>query len=524
MNFQRSEGPFEPLGHFSAVGLRGFFSWAREPWLIPILVLAALVRFYDATATAIWCDEGSSLLMSQYSPLLIWFHSAHDVHPPLYYLILHGWMGLFGDSLLSIRTLSVLPGIATVALGVWLVRLMATRRAALLAGLLLALLPIAVRYSQEVRMYSFMGLWLMGATIALMHWVNHPARLRYLAVYVLLMTAGFYTHYFTSLCVLAHWSYVLVARNAQGRLVRRPAWWLANVAIVLLYLPWIPSLVDQLQNLDQLRVGGDVGWIPALTKNSLPSAFWQFMMLDDALNVPAPLYLLMPLALVGAGAALILGDRSKAKFQVLLVSYTFVPLAVVYLVSFATPLLVERYLMFSALGLPLVLAIALDRLERRSRLLAITLLVMVLGIEAVGLKNDYTVEEPQFDSLVHYVNQHYASGDRIIISDLFWYFTYVYYNRTGAVPLLYTPALPNGTSSRPNDYGFGTLVNQDAATVYLDNLQTLPAAPGRVWLIGTSDPSDDFTGIPERWTELADQKVGDARARLYIPDNMIGRR
>ncbi|MDE1169159.1 MAG: glycosyltransferase family 39 protein [Pseudomonas sp.] len=517
MNFQRSDGTQEPLGHFPALGIAPLTHWARGLWLLPILMLAAGVRFYDATASAIWCDEGSSLLMSQYSPLLIWFHSAHDVHPPLYYLLLHGWIELFGNSLLSIRTLSVLPGIATVALGMWLVRLIATRPAAVLAGVLLALLPIAVRYSQEVRMYSFMGLWLMGATLALVYWVNRPDRLRYLAIYVLLMTASFYTHYFTGLCVLAHWTYLLLVRNQPPRLITRKAWWAANALIVLLYSPWIPSLVDQLQNLDQLRVGGDVGWIPAMTRYSLPSTFWQFMTLSDGLDVPAVPYLLLPAALAAIAAAVALGDRSAHRLQALLVCYTFVPLAVIYLVSFASPLLVERYLMFAALGLPLIVAIFIDRLQQRSRWLAGALLVLVIGVCGVGLKNDYTVQEPQFDSLVGYVNQHYAQGDRIIISDLFWYFPYVYYDRTGVTPQLYTPTLPNGTSSRPNDYGFGTLVNQDASTLYLDTLQALPQAKGRVWLIGSSDPADDFAHIPTTWNKLAERTVGDARARLYSP-------
>ena len=115
--------------------------WAQEHWLLPILALAALVRFYDLTAAAIWGDEGSSLLLSQYSVADIWVHAAHDVHPPLYFLLLHGWVGLFGDGIFSIRCLSALPGIVTVWLGVWLMDLLATRRAALLAGFLLALLP-----------------------------------------------------------------------------------------------------------------------------------------------------------------------------------------------------------------------------------------------------------------------------------------------------------------------------------------------------------------------------------------------
>lgn len=53
----------------------------RLPWLWAILLLASAVRFYGSTASAIWCDEGSSLLLSQFSLAGIWLHAARDVHP-----------------------------------------------------------------------------------------------------------------------------------------------------------------------------------------------------------------------------------------------------------------------------------------------------------------------------------------------------------------------------------------------------------------------------------------------------------
>ena len=54
-------------------------------------------------------------------------------------------------------------------LGIWLTRQLSTRRAAVLAGVLLALFPTAVRYSQEVRMYSLLAVLLLGATLAHHH-------------------------------------------------------------------------------------------------------------------------------------------------------------------------------------------------------------------------------------------------------------------------------------------------------------------------------------------------------------------
>lgn len=486
-----------------------------------VLVLAIVTRFYGLTASAIWGDEGSSLMMSRYSMDGIWVHAAHDVHPPLYFMLLHGWIEVFGDGIFSIRCLSALPGIAGVMLGMWLVRLIANPRAALLAGLMLALLPTAVRYSQEVRMYSLLGVWLLGATIALVYWVKQPRDTRPLVIYALLMTAGFYTHYFTALCVLVHWAYLLVLRLQPHplKLINRPAWWLANVAIVLVFAPWIPNLIDLIQHMDQLKANGDVGWELPVTLSSLPSMVWTFLIQDDGEKLPWLLFGALPMLVLAVIAMTGWRDRSCYRWSVLLTLYTLLPLLLVYGVSFISPVFIERYLNAYALGLPLIMALAIDRLLDGFRLVAFGLLALFIGTELVGLKTNATVDvNDQTSVMVEFVNQHYIEGDRIVISDMLWYMPYVYYNRTDARPMLYTPPLANGNSSRPNDYGFGTLVNGDAQRIYLDQLSQLPRGTGRVWLISTADQPDEFAPLPKGWQKVSETEAGNNRARLFVMD------
>ena len=91
-------------------------------WVL-VMMLALIVRFYDISLPYFWTDEAFSALVGVQSPERIWFHLGHDVHPPLYFLILHAWMSVFGEGVVAIRALSALAGVATVALGVWLMRL-----------------------------------------------------------------------------------------------------------------------------------------------------------------------------------------------------------------------------------------------------------------------------------------------------------------------------------------------------------------------------------------------------------------
>ena len=510
----------EKVGTFAVAQAWEGSGWLSRLWWVPILALAMAVRFYGLTAAAIWGDEGSSLLLSEYAVDDLWFHAAHDVHPPLYFFMLRGWIEVFGDGIWSIRGMSAIPGVLAVGLGMWLMRLLSTRRAALLAGVLLALFPSAVRYSQEVRMYSLLAVWLLGATLALVYWVRQPARMRCLVAYVLLMAAAFYTHYFTALCVLVHWAWLGLLYRSQApgqRLLARPAWWWANVAIVVLYLPWLPNLLDLVQHVEQLKVGGDIGWEDPVTLISVPSMIWQFVLQDEGLGFWAPLFWLFPLSLMAVVAVTAWKDRESLRPARLLALFLLLPVLLVYGVSFVSPVFIERYLTVYAIGLPLLMALAIDRLPSRLSWLGAALFVVFVGVELLGLKNNATVDvHDQFNVPVEFVNRNYQEDDRIVLSDMMWYLSYVYYDQTDAQLQLYTPPKPDGTPTRPNAYGFGTLVDQDGGRIYLDRLSALPAETRRVWLISSNEMPDDFAPIPDGWRQVLQQDGGGARARLFV--------
>ena len=104
----------------------------------------------------LWWDEGYSIYFAT-EPLgrMLWL-TAHDIHPPLYYALLHGWTALRGQAPNLSDFLSALIGDASIGVIAWLaMRSTPERRAvAWVAALLLALSPMHLFYSQEVRMYG----------------------------------------------------------------------------------------------------------------------------------------------------------------------------------------------------------------------------------------------------------------------------------------------------------------------------------------------------------------------------------
>ena len=126
-----------------------------------ILLLALGLRFYQLDAQSFWNDEGNSARLSERSLALIVEGTASDIHPPLYYLLLRGWRELLGDSEFGLRSFSAFVGVLTVA-GVMAIGLAIWRKkwqVAALAGLLTAVNPALIYYSQETRMYALLAFW-----------------------------------------------------------------------------------------------------------------------------------------------------------------------------------------------------------------------------------------------------------------------------------------------------------------------------------------------------------------------------
>src|SRR5437764_1792571 len=111
-----------------------------------------------------WMDEGLSVGISSHSLTSIPTVLRHDGSPPLYYLMLHVWMSVFGSSETATHGMSLLFGVLTVPVGAWVAWSLFGRRAALIASVLFALNPFLTAYSQETRMYTLMALLGLLAT------------------------------------------------------------------------------------------------------------------------------------------------------------------------------------------------------------------------------------------------------------------------------------------------------------------------------------------------------------------------
>lgn len=227
--------------------------WGRWGWAHAVLiggaVLAGIVLRF-VTTSPLWLDESLSVNIAR----LPWdqLHEAlrHDGHPPLYYVLLHGWMAAFGEGAFAVRAFSGLWSLALLPLLFVAVRRVAGTRPAWYGVALLALSPYAIRYATETRMYA------MVSVLALVGWLlvddalrrpSGPRLVGIAAVTGLLLWSHYWAMWFLAAAFAGLAVHAWRAHRA-GRsddLAASVRILVAFVVGALLFLPWVPTLLYQ---------------------------------------------------------------------------------------------------------------------------------------------------------------------------------------------------------------------------------------------------------------------------------------
>jgi mannosyltransferase len=294
-----SEGPGAAEGA-AAVGSR----WVK-PAVCFVLACAVVLRFL--TLSPLWLDEAQTVDIAHRSLSGLFSALRHDGSPPLYYLLLHWWMKVFGTGSFAVRSLSGVFSLAALPL-MWRAarHLGATRRDAWVAVLVLASCPFAVRYATETRMYSLVVLlWLLAFLAFRRVWLS--GGFGWIAAAALCTAALLLTQYWSLfLGVTVAVAAIVVVRRQPGP-ARRVL--VALVIGALGLVPWLPSLLFQLRH-----TGAPWGSPPSIATAFLSPSAWAGegpVGSDDLLSFAY--YLLVLLALVGTGTAtgVLIGRRPR---------------------------------------------------------------------------------------------------------------------------------------------------------------------------------------------------------------------
>ena len=123
-----------------------------------LLMGASLALRVGTLDTGYWIDEGIAVGIASHDLADIPRVLSQDGNPPLYYLLLHGWMQVFGTTEAATRALSLVFALLAVPASFWAGAALFDRRAGALAAAGAAGSPFLTYYAQETRMYSLVVL------------------------------------------------------------------------------------------------------------------------------------------------------------------------------------------------------------------------------------------------------------------------------------------------------------------------------------------------------------------------------
>lgn len=320
--------------------------------------LALVLGLIRLGAPSLWIDEAITARGVRDLPVVdIVDRQYHTLH----YLVLKPWVALAGTSEVALRVPSVLGTVLSCALVVVLGRKLFDRRVALVAGVLLAVSPFVVKWSQQARGYTLGLAVALAATLLLLRALERGSRASW-AIYGLSFSALVVWHPVVGV-LLAPAHVVLVAQRRERVM---PHGLLAGVIVLVLAVPWAAIVA--------MRSTGEGVAMNWLTFPNAETGVRALLDVSGAAGVG------LALAIVGVGV-LRRTDRSSLGFW--LGTWALAPFVVSLLVSVVRPIYLDRYLMVASPAFALLGAVALTELPRRLRVVGATAVAVATGIGLV---------------------------------------------------------------------------------------------------------------------------------------------
>ncbi len=370
--------------------------------VVLVLLLAGAIRIIGAGHNGLWSDEGWNLwAIEGDQPATILTRLAENHHPPAYYLAVDTWQQIAGESKLSLRLLTVLAGVLSVAL---IYRIGAdhfSHTAGLFAAVVFAVFEQPVYYSQSIRHYGWLALGACLMTFFFLRLLRHPGR-RYLIAYSLSMAFTLYTMYLAVFIVAVQGIFGLFLWRAalRDKLALIGAWIISG----LLLLPWLMyALPQQWAKVQRGIIVGYPNSYPTTLENTLEIADLllggQFV--AGAVLVALAIYAVWQMRASGQFAGLAGG--------VILVSGPGLYVVLLVLNLF-TGILAERTVFFLTPAVALTLGIGFDQIPRRVQIPLVTALAAWMILTPQGAV-PYINSVPAAEQIA----QGYNRGDLVLL-------------------------------------------------------------------------------------------------------------
>lgn len=375
----------------------------KKWWMIVGIAMLATfsLSLFMGLGQSIWFDEGYSILLAKRPLMELLALTNVDAHPPLYYILLKAWAGVFGWSELALRSLSALLMAGVVGAGILLVKRLFSVRIALAVAPLLVVAPFLLRYGYEVRMYALASLIGIIATYVFVAALQAKTNKKLWLLYGLFVALGMYTLYMTLVIWLAHAVWLFIQVKPKKQLLRNPALIGFGTAI-LFFLPQLPIFINQTLHSALPGVGSE------LTLTKLVSVLSVLIIYTPEWQIGGwySLLLIGGLILFGMLFHSLLKEKAYRSGLLFLATLVVVPVVFYALSSLPPrqPIFIERYMAHVAVYVYIIIAVVavlgLASSKKRQAwvfvvVLAITSVTGLVRLQSTGNLNLERMQLPQ---------------------------------------------------------------------------------------------------------------------------------
>ena len=391
---------------------------------IIIIVLGIIFILLAAFHEDIWFDESYSVAIAKHSFSEIWNITGNDVHPALYYWMLHIIWLIFGNNVIAFRIFSVFAIIILGIIGYTHIRKDFGEKTGILFSFLTYFLPVMCTYAAEVRMYSWSCLFVtLMAIYAYRLYQNlkngeDDKKLKNLILFGIFSISCCYIHYYALVTAgvinLAILIYFIRNKKKDSKLLRN--FIILAVIQIILYIPWLVYLAGQI-----VHVGGGF-WITLGINTSVEVISFQFRRQLDtvfAFNVQTIVALVASILMyiyIGYRIFIAVKEKDEIKPGILAMGVYLSVILIMLIASIISPILFSRYL-FVLTGLYIfVLAFFMTKEKKKWVTITVCTIILVLGIisnvsnilinyDSSNMKQiDYLRENVKEDDILVYSN------------------------------------------------------------------------------------------------------------------------
>lgn len=379
---------------------------------IIIIILGTIFISLGAFHTNIWFDESYSVAISNHSFSEIWNIGGNDVHPVFYYMMLKIVSLIFGNNILVFRLFSIVPIVILSILGITHIRKDYGERTGIIFSFLTLFLPIIAAYSSEIRMYTWVMLFVTITAIYANRIYKNELSIKNWVIFALFSLLSAYTHYYGLMFagIINVILFIYLLKNRKGKNKDLKIFIIQAIVECLLYVPWLYYFIKQLTS-----VGGGY-WIKLEFPDTLYNVLGiQYMgslsnIFGFCFAICLYIYLGFVIYRCKKERISVKNARNSLLLYVLIVFIAF-------LISLKSPILYPRYLM-TITGL-LIFFIADIMAKEKSKYITIEICIIIF---VTSLISNINIINNNYDNTnmnqIEYLEENIKDDDIIVYSNI----------------------------------------------------------------------------------------------------------